>query len=85
MERVELLTVEHTFWLSRNAVTMVIIHPNFSVPKGSWKTGREKILVVRPHGSEIEATAEITMWHFNIRDPEASIDAPGFNSLRMGD
>ena len=73
MKRVELLIVEHTFWLARNELTMLIIHPDFSVPKGGWKTVKEKVLIVRPDGQQVEATAEITLQHVNIRGP-APID-----------
>jgi hypothetical protein len=35
-QRVELLTVEDTLWLGRNGVTMLILHPDFSLPPG-WE------------------------------------------------
>lgn len=31
-------------------------------------------MIVKPDGRNIEATAEITLQHFNIQDPDASID-----------
>ena len=74
MERVELLTVEETFWLGRSGAMMLVLHPDFSVPKGGWKSIKEKVVIVRPNGCEIEATAEITLQHFNIKDPTVPID-----------
>jgi len=73
MERFELLTVEHTFWLKNPGVQMLIIHPDFPTPKGwkerGWSKRTETVLVRRPDGSEIEASAEINMTHLNIRGP----------------
>jgi len=73
MERVELLTVERTFWLSRNSVQMLILSPDFSVPPGwkdrGWNQRTETVAVLRPDGKELEATAQINMTHLNIPDP----------------
>lgn len=71
MEYVELLTVERTSWLKKAGVQMLIIDPAFSLP-GSWKEcgwirRTESVLVVRPNGSEIAATAVISMTRFGIR------------------
>ncbi len=78
MERVELFTIKDTFWLSGNGVQMLILAPDFSVPKGweqrGWNERRESIIIVRPDGQEIEATAQINMTHYNIRDPKAPLD-----------
>lgn len=74
MERFELVTVEDTFWIDRNAVRMLIIHPDFSVPKEGWHSRTETVVVRRPDGQEFEATAQIELTHFNIRDPHVSID-----------
>jgi hypothetical protein len=74
MERVELLTVEHTFWLKRNGVQMLILSPDFPVPerwKGrGWSERTESVAVLRPDGRELEATAQINMTHLNIPDPD---------------
>ena len=73
MDRFELLTVERTFWLKRPGVQMLIISPDFPVPKGwekrGWNKRSETVLVQRPDGSEIEASAEINMTHRNISGP----------------
>ena len=74
MERFELVTVEDTFWIDRNAVKMLIIHPNFSVPQGVWQSRTEAVVVRRPDGQEFEATAHLELTHFNIRAPHVSID-----------
>lgn len=74
MEPCELLVVEDTFWIDRNAVKMLIIHPNFSVPKGGWQSRTETVVIRRPDGQEFQATAQLELTHFNIRDPYVTID-----------
>jgi len=74
MERLQLLTVEDTFWIEGNAVPMLIIHPNFSVPRGGWQSRTETVVVMRPDGQMIDATAVISMTHFNIPEPSVPID-----------
>ena len=78
MPRVELLTVEDTFWLCRNGVAMLILHPDFSVPQGweqrGWSQRIEPVIIAKPDGQQIEATAQINMTHLNIPDPSVSID-----------
>jgi hypothetical protein len=73
IEQVELLTVEHTSWLERPGVQMLIIYPDFRIPRGwkerGWIRRTESVLVVRPNGSEIAATAMICMTHLSIRGP----------------
>ena len=62
MERVELLTVESTLEL-RPKAQMLIIHPRFHPPKDwdtrGWHERTETVVVVRPDGSELDATAQI--------------------------
>jgi len=76
MERVELLTVEHTFWINKPGVQMLVLHPIFSMPPGwekkGWRERREAVVVVRPDGSQIEATAQINMTHLNIPGPDVN-------------
>jgi len=75
MKRIELLTVEDAFPLSNGrGMSMLIITPDFSVPKAGWKERMEAVTIVKPDGGEIEATATISLSHFNIRDPDVSID-----------
>ena len=74
MSFVELMTVKDTFSLSRKSGALLALHPDFPVPPGGWKNRAEKVLVVRPDGSKIEATAEVTLEHFLIRDPDVSTD-----------
>jgi len=75
---VELLTIEDTFWLSRNGLQMLILHPNLSVPKNwqqyDWNKRKEPVFVVRPDGHEIEATAQFDLSHLNISGPDVDID-----------
>ena len=71
MKRVELLKVESAFALSQK---MLVLLPNFSVPKVGWKNRTEAVIVARPDGKTLEATAEFSLSHINIRDPEVSIE-----------
>ena len=61
MERVELLTVEGTLEL-RPKAQMLIIYPRLRAPKDwdkrGWGERTEPVVVIRPDGSEIEATAQ---------------------------
>jgi hypothetical protein len=78
MPQVELLTVKDTFWLGRNGATMLILIPDFSIPPGweqhGWSQRQEPVVVLKPNGQQIEATAQINMTHLNIPDPSVSID-----------
>ena len=70
MTLVALLTVEHVFAIRAD---MLVISPAFPVPwdangKG-WQNRTEKVLVAKPDGSEIPATAQINMTHLSIRGP----------------
>lgn len=71
MERVELLTVEECFQLSQMGLVLV---PDFSVPRGNWKNFSDTVVLARPDGHEFEVFAQFNMSHFNIRDPNASVD-----------
>jgi hypothetical protein len=73
MEKVELLTVQHTFELTRHGTQMLILFPEFPAPKG-WKDRgsnerKETVAVLRSDGTEFEATAQINLSHLNIPDP----------------
>jgi hypothetical protein len=77
MERVALITVESTFCLRSDTHPercVLIIHPDLSVPPAGWKDRSEPVTVLTPDGREFEATAQISLSHFNIRDPNVSID-----------
>ena len=62
MERVELLIVERTLEL-RPKAQMLIVYPRFHPPQDwdtrGWDKRTEPVVVIRPDGSEIEATAQI--------------------------
>jgi hypothetical protein len=70
MSRVDLLTIAERFQIGPS----VYLIPDFSVPGGQWKSTSEVVLVVPPNGQQFEATAQFNLSHFNIRDPEASMD-----------
>lgn len=75
MKRVVLLTVEKTFCLGGDRHpqrSVLIVEPRLPVPAGGWKGRTETVVVRRPDGSELEATAHISMSHLNLSDPEAT-------------
>lgn len=71
MQVIELLTVEDTFQLSSTGLTCV---PDFAIPPGNWKNLVCASSIVRPDGTEIEATAHFNAWHFNPVDRTAASD-----------
>jgi hypothetical protein len=71
MKLAEILTVEGTYLI---APQMLVLRPHFSTPQGGWKKRTEKVTVVRPDGSELEATAVITMTHLNISGPSVAVE-----------
>jgi hypothetical protein len=79
MEHLELLTVEHTFFISRPGVQMLVLAPHFMMPKDwskrGWAQRQELVTVIRPDGSSLPATAQINVTHLNIRDPDVPIEA----------
>jgi hypothetical protein len=72
MNRVELITIQETFWIERRQ--MLIIWPDFSIPKGEWKEWTENVMILTPDGRNIEAKARFTIWHLNYRDPHVSVN-----------
>jgi hypothetical protein len=74
MKGVVLLTVKDTYWIDKNSPGMLVLRPDFSVPTAGWKECTEDVVVVRPDGQELAATAKMSLSHFNISDPNASID-----------
>ena len=54
--------------------SVLIVEPRLSVPPGGWKERTETVVILRPDGSELESTAQISLSHLNIRDPHVSID-----------
>lgn len=78
MEQLELLTVEHTLFISRPGVQMLVLAPHFRTPKGwserGWAQRQEQVTVIRPDGSSLSATAQINVTHLNIREPSVPIE-----------
>lgn len=70
MSRVELLTVEDCFAIKGRGVVVI---PDFRVPEG-WKDCTDTITVTKPDGQQYEVMAQFSMAHFNLIDPNASID-----------
>lgn len=68
----ELLKVEEHFQLQNVGLTVA---PDFSVPEiGKWNDFETEARIVCPEGEESIQKAHVGTWHFNIRDPEVSID-----------
>jgi len=74
MKRVELLTVEGASKLG----PLLIVRPDFSIPDGwekhGWTERTESVIVMKPDGQQVDATAQLGMTHLNIRDPDAPIN-----------
>jgi hypothetical protein len=77
MERVALITVQRTSCLRSDTHperSILIVEPSLSVPPDGWKERTETVAVLTPDGREFEATAQISLSHLNISDPDVSID-----------
>jgi len=72
MKRVELLKIEDTFAIEGAGV--LLLTPDFSVPKNGWKTRTESVTLETQDGTRVEAMADFSLSHFNIRDPHVSMD-----------
>jgi hypothetical protein len=70
MHRIELLTVADCFLIEGRGVVVI---PDFSVPEG-WKDRTDCVAVVKPNGQQYETTAQFSMSHYRLLDPNASID-----------
>ena len=68
----ELLIVEDHFLLTSVGL---VVAPDLSVPRtGNWSDIVTKARVQDPGGEELEHEVKFGLVHFNIRDPEVSID-----------
>ena len=78
MPLVELLTIDHTFWINGKCVQMLVLHPDFTIPKGwdqrAWTKRDVPVVAVTPEGQQVEATAQFSVSHFNIPDPDVPIE-----------
>jgi len=78
MKQLELLTVEHAFFISKPGVQMLVLSPHFRMPKSwskhGWVERQEQVTVIRPDGSSLVATAQINVTHLNIRGPGVPIE-----------
>lgn len=70
MDYVELLTVEERFQIGDK----LIVAPDFPLPRGRWSDLAGDVRIITPGGDEFMALAQLTLAHFNIRDPSV---APG--------
>jgi len=75
MPYVELLTVEDTYWLP--ATQLLILRPDFPASNARWRGKQDRlepVIILRPDGQQVEATAHISVAHVNIRSPEPLLD-----------
>ena len=70
MGRIELLTVEERYYIQERGLILV---PDFPVPN-DWQNFEDVSLIVRPDGEQFEAVAQFNMAHFNIRNPQVTIE-----------
>lgn len=79
MHQRELLTVQHTFFIGRPGVQMLVLSPTFMMPDNwserGWRERKELVTVLRPDGTILPADAQINVTHLNIRDPEVPLKA----------
>ena len=79
MKQRELLTVDHTFYINKPGLKMLVLSPTFHMPKNwkerGWTERQEQVTVIRPDGAALPATAQINITHVNIRGADAPIEA----------
>ncbi|MCP5542117.1 MAG: hypothetical protein H7A53_11445 [Akkermansiaceae bacterium] len=66
-----LLVVKDLFQIQERGL---VLSPDFSVPGRNWKSRTETVILEIPDGIRFEARAIFQLSHFNIRDPDVSID-----------
>jgi hypothetical protein len=66
-----LLTVVDRFQIEHLGL---VLAPDFSVPDGRWCEQTHPVIVEVPDGRRFETHARLGLSHFNIRDPEVSMD-----------
>jgi hypothetical protein len=71
MSTFELLTVEDCFEIGDVGV---VLRPDFPAPDGRWTARADTVAVATPDGQSFQTRAELTLWHFNISDPNVPID-----------
>lgn len=81
MDYVELLTVEESFQIGDKLVVV----PDFPLPDGCWNDLAGDVRVITPSGDEFMAVAQLTLSHFNIRDPSVAAAKRWRVVLRLSD
>lgn len=66
-----LLTVADRFQIDHLGL---VLAPDFSVPGGNWSNQTHTLTIETPEGDRFDAESVFGLSHFNIRDPEVSID-----------
>jgi hypothetical protein len=82
-----LLTIEHAFYIDKlGADARSLAEVPHAEGLGRERLERqEQVIVVRPDGSELTATAQINMTHLNIRDPDVPLRARWPNTVWLTD
>ncbi|WP_159274460.1 hypothetical protein [Variovorax boronicumulans] len=81
MDYVELITVEDRFHIGNKLVVV----PDFPLPDGRWSDLAGDVRVITPDGHEFMAAAQLTLAHFNIRDPSVTAGRRWRVVLRLSD
>jgi len=71
MEQVELFTIIDSFVIKGRGVILV---PDFSVPESGWLNRTENVRILIPQGNWLDFEAVFGVAHFNIADPDSTID-----------
>jgi len=66
-----LLEVVNRFQIEHRGL---LLAPDFSVPDGKWSGQTHSVTVELPDGIRFCTQAQFRLSHFNIRDPDVSID-----------
>ena len=79
-DRELLMTIEDLFQIEHLGLVVV---PDFSVPDGKWSDQTHMVTIEPPSGERFDTEAVFGLSHFNIRDPEVSIDRRWRVTVRM--
>lgn len=61
----------------------LVLAPDFSVPGGNWSEQTHTVTIETPDGDRFVTESVFGLSHFNIRDPEVSIDRRWRVTIRL--
>lgn len=79
-EAEHLMTITDRFQIEHLGL---VLAPDFSVPDGKWSDQTHRITLESPDGHRFEVDAVFGLSHFNIRDPDVSLDRRWRVTVRM--